>query len=235
MKVDVRAIGGHATKLTWHALRGFVGALLLVTLVGLALAGITYYFLDATLWPYRLGASVLVFVEAIALGVFIGWKQTIVAAVAYGFTGLRLGGKLVGALFERIGVGDEVQGAMTGPIADGLERVPLAQAEALLSAAVVKLTGDVSQAGWVKRTIQRKTLASVKTYTLARFRDENARQGSVKLPKLRRELEATIDDAIVTHVRGGLWIWTAVISLGLPLLAVVQFFVVRWIAAASGS
>lgn len=231
----MRAIGGHAAKLSWYAVRSFVVTLLLVTACGLVLAGATYYFLQATHWPYRLGASILMLVEAIALGIFLGWKQAAVAAVSYGFTGLRLGGKLVGGLFERMGAREEVQGAVSGQIALGLERIPLAQAESMLTSAVVKMTGDASQAGWVKRTIQQKSLAAVKKYTLARFRDENARHGSVELPKLRRELEATIDDEIVSKVRGGLWIWNAAILLGLPLLAVVQVLIVKWLAPATVS
>lgn len=235
VKFDVRTIGGHAAKLSWHAVRSFLVTLMFVTAIGLLLAGLTYYFLNAAHWPYRFGASVLILVEAVALGAIMGWKQALVSAVSYGFTGLRLGGKLVGGLFERMGVREEVQGAVSGQIALGLERIPLAQAESMLASAVVKMTGDASQAGWLKRTIQQKSLAAVKKYTLARFRDENARHGSVELPKLRRELEATIDDEIVSKVRGGLWIWNAAIMLGLPLLAVVQVVLVKWLAPAAGS
>lgn len=235
MQFDIRAIGGHATKLTWNALRSFLGTLLIVVAFGLALSGMSYYFLSGTHWPYRVSASVLVLVESVALGVFISWKQAVVAAVAYAFTGLRLGGKLVAAVFDRMGVGDDVQGGVPGKIARGLESVPLAQAEAMLTAAVHKLTGDISQAGWMKRTVQAKLLGATKKYTLARFREENARHGSVELPKLRRELEGTIDDAVVRRVRGGLRIWTVVILLGLPLVAAVQVVVVKWLAPATVS
>jgi hypothetical protein len=235
VKVDIRAIGGHATRLTWQAVRSFVGTLLLVTLLGGALTAPTYFFLADQTWQYRVGLSVLMLIESVALGVFVGSKQAVVSAVAYGFTQLRLGGKIVSALFERMGVGDEVQGKLGGTIARGLEYVPLAQAETMLTASVQRVAGDTEQAGWLKRKIHEKLLGAVKKYTLARFREENARHGSVELPKLRRELEATIDESIANKVRGGLLLWNIAILLGLPLLAVLQIVAVKWLVPAASS
>jgi hypothetical protein len=235
VKVDLRAIGGHATRLTWQAGRSFVGTLLLVGLLGIALAALTYYFLAEHSWQFRVGVTALMLVESVALGVPVGSKQAIVSAVAYGFTELRLGGKLVSALFERMGVGEQVEGKLGETIARGLEYVPLAQAETMLAASVQRVAGDTAQAGWLKGKIQQKMLGAVKKYTLARFREENARHGSVELPKLRRELEATIDASVVKKVRAGLLLWNVAVLVGLPLLAAVQIAAVRWFIPVSGS
>jgi hypothetical protein len=62
----------------------------------------------------------------------------------------------------------------------------------------------------------------VRRYTLARFRQEGARYGGIDLLKLKDELEQTVDDALVQKVRSGLWLWTALVILGLPLVVAAQ-------------
>jgi hypothetical protein len=203
--------------------------MLVLTLAGFILAGLSYYFVCEDDWLYRVVAVALALIESVTIGFVLGAKRAVVLTLAHGLGSFRLGRSLVRLVFERmLGVaaeGDEV-GQHAGQIARGLERLPLAQANDLLSGAVRGVTGDAAQGGWLRRKIQGWLLEAVRKYTLARFREEGAKHGGVDLRKVREELEETVDDAIVEKMRSGLRLWTALVSIGLPLLVAVQTWVI---------
>ncbi len=43
--------------------------------------------------------------------------------------------------------------------------------------------------------------------------------------KVKDELEDTIDDAVVRKVRSGMWLWTALVIVGLPFVVAGQTWV----------
>src|SRR5262245_61968717 len=174
VKVDVRSVGSHLASLAWVALRSFMGTVVVLTLAGIVLAGLSYYFLREHHWIYGVIAVVVALIESVTAGVILGTKRAVMMAVAHGLGSLRLGRSLVRLVFARmLGVaGGEAMGERRGWIPRGLERLPLAQADELLSGAVRHVTGDAGQGGWVRRKLQERLLEAVRKYTLARFREE---------------------------------------------------------------
>jgi hypothetical protein len=148
----------------------------------------------------------------------------LVNAAAHGLGSLRLGRSLVRLVFERmLGVADaEGSGERGGRVTRGLERLPFAQAEKLLSGSVLDVMGDAGQGGWLRRAIRARLLGAVRKYTLARFREEGAKDGGIDLVRVKGELERTVDDVLARKVRGGLRLWTALVILGLPLVVAMQ-------------
>ncbi len=218
------SLGGSVTSLAWVALRSFGGTLLVLTLAGGGLAGWSYFCLREQSGFYGALAAAVAFGESVAIGFLLGAKRAVVMALAHALGTLRLGRSMVQLVFERMlgGAGQAGFGERGGRVARGLERLPLAQADELLSNAVRAVTGDAEQGGWVQRKIQARLLEAVRTYTLARFREEGARQGGIDLFKVQAELEQMVDEALVQKVRGGLRLWTVLVVVGLPLVVAVQ-------------
>lgn len=230
MEVDLRTIAGHVARLTWVALRSFLGTLLVLSLIGAVLAGLSAYFLRNDEWYYATVAAVLALVEAVGLGFVFGTKRAMAMAMAHGLGVLRLGRSLVRLVFERMLKIDE--GAESGErgsrIVQSVERLPLGKADELLSRAVRGLTGDIERSRWFRRTIHAMLLELVRKYTLARFREEGAKHGGVDLLKVKDELEETIDEMLVQKIRSGLRLWNALAIIGLPLLVALQTYVLVW-------
>jgi hypothetical protein len=224
MNPDARSIGSHVATLAWIALRSFLGTLLLLTLAGFVLAGVSFYILSQYYWLYGLLGAALAIIEAVTTGFFLGLKRALALTLAHGLGTLRLGGALVRLIFERMfGLTDgEEHGERGGAMARRLERLPLAQAEKQLNTAVRKLTGDTEQSGWLARKIQTRLLDAVRKYTLARFREQDAQHGGIDLLRTKEELEQTIDVSVVEKVRGGLRFWMVLAILGLPLVVAGQ-------------
>jgi hypothetical protein len=171
-------------------------------------------------------AFVAAFAESVAAGVFLGGKRAMAIVHALGV--LRLGRSLVRLIFERMLRIDEDGdiGQRGGRIARGIERLPLARAEELLTRAVQAVTGDTAQSGWLRRKVQGRLLNTVGKYTLARFREDAAEHGGIDLLKLKDELEQTVDDALMRRFRGGFRTVTVLVMLGLPLLVAIQTWVI---------
>ncbi len=225
MNVDTLSLGKHLTSLAWVAFRSFVGTLCLATLGGVVLAGLSCYFLREHPWFYGVLAAALALGESVTAGCVLGAKRAVMSAVAHGLGTLRLGRSFVRLIFERMAGGAE--GEASGRIARGLERLPFAQAEALLSRAVRNVMGDAEQGGWLRRRIRTHLLEHVRKFTLARFREEGAQQGGIDLLKVKEELELTADDALVQKVRGGLQLATALVIIGLPVVVAVQTWAIN--------
>jgi hypothetical protein len=236
VKVDVRSIGNQLASLAWVALRSFVGTVLILTLSGVVLAGLSYTVLREHHWIYGVIAAAMAFVESATTGVVLGAKRAVAMALTHGLGSLRLGRSLVRVVFERmLGV---AAGEETGKRGDRmtrvLERLPLARAEALLGGAIREVTGAAGQGGWLRRKIQGQLLDVVRKYTLARFRKEGAEHGSIDLPMVKEELEQTVDDVLLRKVRGGLRLWTALVIVGLPLVVTVQTWVIVMLLHSKG-
>jgi hypothetical protein len=231
MNVDLRAIGTHVATLVWVALRSFLATVIVLAFAGFVLGALSYYFVRDHHWGYGVAAVVLALVEAVVIGVILGGKRALAMAAIHGFGSLRLGGKAVRVIFERM-LGVTAEGEARGlgaQLAAGLDRVPLAQAEHMLSDAVRGVTGDAERGGWMRAKIQRALLLTVRKFSLARFRAEGATQGSVDLPKVKQELEKTIDDVIAAKLRRGLRLTTWLVAAGLPLLVAVQTWIIMWL------
>lgn len=221
MKVDLRSVVGPLGGLARVAIRSYLTTLLLFVVVGVALAAGSYHFLRDHSEAFAGAAGALALIEAVAAGVFLAGRRAVAAVVGHALGSFRLGGKLVQGVFDRMpGLDGPADGGEKSPLARGLERLPLAQAEQLLTAAVTRAIGDAAAGGWVRRLIQARLLGLVQRYTLHRFREEGA--GGVDVRKVRDELVRTVDDRLADRVRGGAIWWTGAGVIGLTAVAAAQ-------------
>jgi hypothetical protein len=79
--------------------------------------------------------------------------------------------------------------------------------------------------GGLRRRIHRKLTGAVQTYTLARFRADDAQHGGIDLSKLRADMEARADEVLIAKLRSGLTMWTALVLIVLPTAAYGQAYV----------
>ena len=123
----------------WQASPGwgyaaFVGTVLGLTLVGILLAGLSYYFVREHHGIYGVVAVALAFIESMAAGFILGAKRAVAMAVVQGLGSLHLGRSFVHLVFERMpGIAAGEEAGERGADSRTLERLPLAQAEELLN------------------------------------------------------------------------------------------------------
>jgi hypothetical protein len=210
-------------------LRSFLGTVLVLAVVGVALAGASYYVLRDHP-PYGVLAAALALVEALALGVVHGGQRAFLGTLTRGLRSLQLGRTAVRLLFERLlglAAGQEV-GEHGGRMARTLERLPLAQAEKRLNQVVTGLANAPATGGgltgWFRRWLQKKLLGRVQRYTLARFRQEGTEHEGVDLLKLQTELEEQIDERLSMSLKASLTWWTLVVAVGLPGLVLAETY-----------
>jgi len=213
------------------AVRSFLGTVAVLLAAGLALAGCASYLLREHP-AYGLVVGAVALAEALAAGVLLGGKRALVTALAHGLRSLRLGRSAVRLLFGRgLGVSPEQEfGGRGGRVVQGVERLPLAQAEQRLGDAVRALLSAPPSGGgltgWFRRRLQAGLLGRVQGDTLARFREEGARHGGGDLLRGQADLEGRIGDLLLGWVRAGLNLWTALVVVGLPALVLAQSYVV---------
>jgi hypothetical protein len=198
------------------------------------LAGASYYLLRAYS-GYAILAVVLTIIESLACGVVVGIKRATVIAAAEGLRSARMGRFGVRLIFERIlGTGGDPATDEKCRIAQGIEKIPLAQAEQRLTDAVSAILRVDSNApnrpGWFRRVIQAQLLAGVKKFTLRRFRTENAQAGGVDLVKIGDELENTVDDVLANQLQSKARWLTVFVFGGLVLAVVAQALGLRLLA-----
>jgi hypothetical protein len=224
--VDLASLWRGAAGLTVVALRSFLGTLLVVSLAGALLAAASAYLLRHH--PlYASIAAVLAVAEAVIAGILLGGKRAVVMALVHGLHSLQLGQTAVRLVFTRLlGVAESQEsGSRDGAVVLAAERLPLAQAESRLTAAVNHLlAAPAGEGGWFRRRVQAVLLKTVQRFTLARFREEGGRSGGVDLAKVLGELESRADEMLLRGVKGGLKLWTAVVVLGLPALVFAQTY-----------
>jgi hypothetical protein len=209
-----------AAGLTLVAVRSFLGTLLIVFLAGVVLAGVSVYWLRG--YPlYAVIAAVVALVEAIALGALVGGKRALVMTLVHAVRSFQLGRSAVRLIFDRL-LGGSERGKI---LAAAAERLPLAQAERRLTAAVDQLLGEqAEERGWFRRRLHKQLLGVVQCYTLSRFREDGVGLEGVDVMKVQAELETTIDDQLVSKFRSGLNLWTILALLGLPAVVAGQTY-----------
>ncbi len=230
---DFRALGGQIASLVWVGLRSFACTLLAATACGALLAGCSYYFLQGLDWRWRVLAVVLALAEGLIVGAALGAKRSLGMVLAYGLVSLRLGEALVRLVFERfLGLSEDRQmGVVAERVAHGLERLPLAQAEALLTQAVQAIAGEAADDGWFKRRLRARLLELVRVYTLARFRQEDAQHGGIDLFKVKQELEGSIDNSLAQRIRAALRMATIVAAVVLLFAVAVQTSLIHYLSS----
>jgi uncharacterized membrane protein len=175
---------------------------------------------------------VVALVEAVVVGTLLGGKRALVMALVHGLRTYRLGGAVVGLLFRRLlGVEAEAPAGERGAwLARAAERVPLAQAEARLNGAVEAVLAAPAEGGgplgWGRRRLQTRLVSAVGKYTLARFREEGAKEGGVDLVKVQAELATRVDDGLANKLARGVNVWTALALLALPAQVLAGVWVV---------
>jgi hypothetical protein len=185
---------------------------------GIVLAALSWYFLRGQHWVYSVVGAVVAMAESIATGFILGLKRAFALTTVQALVSLGMGRAIIGRIFGKMEIADSA-----------LKRLPLAQAEQSLAGAVRNLTGgDAAEGSWLRRKVQARLLGFVQEFTLARFRQENQKHGGIDLLKVRQELESSVDSAVVQRVRGGLFIWTIVVIVGLPAVVAAQ----TWLAIA---
>ena len=232
--VDLAAFGKAVGRLSLVALRSFLVALVAFTALGLVLAALAGYWMSRTHPVYGVIAAVVALLESVAVGVVLGGKRALVMALVEGLRRYRLGEAVVGLLFRRLlGASAEAPAGGRGAwLARAAERVPLAQAEARLNGAVEAVLAAPAEGGgplgWGRRRLQARLVAAVGKYTLARFREEGAKEGGVDLVKVQADLATRVDGALANKLAQGVNVWTVLALVGLP----VQVFATVWVVLA---
>lgn len=223
------------TALIRISIRTFVGTMGWWTLAGIVLAAATYAMLGDAPGFYRAIGFSAALLEAIALGFFVATKRTIAMTAMYSLGTLQLGRLATRTVFQRVlGIvqGGEF-GQRGGRIAQGLERIPLAEADALLDHAVRGMIGQANQGGRFRRKLNFQLVEMIRRYTLARFRDDDAKFGGVNLATVEAELEPVIDAWLIGKICRGLRWATWLSAIGLLLVAALQTWGLRLWAAGS--
>ncbi|WP_394841278.1 hypothetical protein LZC95_29935 [Pendulispora brunnea] len=138
---------------------------------------------------HRWAIAVLVaLVAGAVLAVLLASKRAIAMALVEGASRFRLAERIVRGVFAKLG---------DGRVAQGLERLPLAEAEHRLRAAVQGMLGErAARGGFFATRIHDAALRQVERLTLAKFRETHARTGGVDLALVRDELAQRADDLL---------------------------------------
>jgi hypothetical protein len=215
------------------AVRSFLGTLLALTLLGIGLGALCYHLLARVHPAYGLVAGAVALLESVAVGAVLAGKRALVVSLIHGLRTRRLGRSAVGLVFGRLlDVSPGQTPGEGGAVARAAARLPLAQAEWRLSQAVRDLLGAPVEgggpAGALRRRLQAGLLNRVRTYTLARFREEDAREGGVDLVRVQADLEGRVDDLLAARLKRGVNRWTALVVVGLS----VQVLGLAWLGLA---
>jgi hypothetical protein len=230
--VDFAAFGKAVGRLSLVALRSFLVAFAAFAALGVVLAALCWYWLSRPHPVYGAIAALVALLEAVAVGVVLGGKRALVLALVEGLRRYRLGEAVVALLFRRLlGASAEAPLGERGAwLARAAERVPLAQAEARLNGAVGAVLAAPAEGGgvlgWGRRRLQARLVAAVGKDTLARFREEGAKEGGVDLLKVQAEVATRVDDRLANKLAHGVNLWTALALVGLPAQVLAGVWVV---------
>jgi uncharacterized membrane protein (UPF0136 family) len=230
--VELREIVGGVAGLLLAAVRSFLLTLLLMLLLGAALAATSYWMLSGRHWVYGLIAALVALAECVIVGVILAAKHAVAGTLVHGLRKSHIGSATVRLIFDRLlGVSaEETHGERGGWATKTAERLPLAQVEKRLGDAIRHLihapATEGGLTGYVRRRVQVRLLGLVHTLTLASFREEDARHGGVDLAKVQGDLGERIDGLLVGKLRGGVKLWTFLIVAGLIVQVLVLDYVV---------
>jgi hypothetical protein len=228
--LDLRSIWGHVGAVAWVALRSFAGTLSIFVVVGLILGAVAYVCLKEYR-SYSWALSVVVVVESVVIGLFLGGKRAILLAIATGIGRAQLGSEVLRLCMTKLlNVSqDDSFGERGSRAAVAVERLPLSQVEQRLARVVEEFTRCSISSGrftkWFWQTLHRRLLRMVQTITLAQFREQDSKEGGVDLVKVQSELGPKIDQLIIIKLTRGFNRWTAALFFALILLVFAQIYI----------
>ncbi len=153
-------------------------------------------------------AVLLVVVLGTVVGTVLAVKTAIVSAVSAGIERLALGRRLSELVFSRL------KGTA---VAGHAERVPLAQAEQKLRAAIGGVRReDLAGKSWAVRKVGEKVLGAIETLTLARFREEGKTSGGIDMSRTGTVVGEMIDGFVLDTITKKITALTAIVA-GLTL------------------
>jgi hypothetical protein len=216
-----------------RALAAFAKTTAGMATLGLFAAVGSYLLADGAAWWHGALAAAAALALFAGLGAYLAVQRAVGGALITALGELALGKKLVGALFAQLlRVRETEQHAERGVDAARVaERLPLRQAEALLTNAIARSVAASEAArgpgAWLRRRIERALMERVERLTLARFRDADAAEGGVDLVKVRDELAERVDEAAADQVRAMMTRVTLLAVGGAGLGAVLIALAVR--------
>jgi hypothetical protein len=228
----MRGILRSVTGLLLVAGRSFLLTLLFMLLLGVVLATASCGILSGPHWLFGLVAALVALTECVCVGVVLAAKRAIAVTLVHALREYRIASTAVRLIFGRLlGVkAEEAHGERGGWATRTVERLPLVQAEKRLEEAIHEhLSASVEGSGlngWLSQRVQSRLLRAVHAFTLARFRDEDARHGGVDLVKVQSDLGERIDALLLGKLRGGINVWMMVILVGLPVQILALDYVV---------
>jgi hypothetical protein len=211
----------------YAALKAYAAALSAMTAAGMVLAAVSFAVLDGqSRWAAVL-VAVFAVIQGIMAGAVLGARHASAAAATHALSELRLGSAAVRFVFERmLGIHDEMAPGGRGQrLVEAGKKMPLAQAERLVSQKMDDLGKSSPARGWLARKMRTRLLGAVEGITLNRFRETDARKDGIDLLRLKNELETTIDARLIERFRSGLTLWTILAVVGLPVAVALQTYV----------
>ncbi len=222
---DLSAPVGALLDVFGPAIKAGLKAMLRTTLgmvVAAVLCAVAAAFLARGAHWWQVPAAILVTLVAAAVaGAVLAMKSALFQAALHGLGQAQLGQKLFDRLFSSLLKIDEAQlhGERGGSLAQTGERMPLAQAETALKAAVARVLENEQAKthgvrAWLKRKLSQLLMQKIELLTLSRFRLESAQHGGVDLLLVRNELALQVDRLLAAKIRSALFAFR-VIALGL--------------------
>ena len=213
--VDVAApLGAAAIK---GLLRTTAGAVVLTIVTAGACFAIAY---DGSILRGLLAVAIVV-VLGVVVGTVLSLKTAVVGAIRVAVERLALGRRLAGRVFARL------EGTA---VAAHAERIPLAQAEQKLRAAIGGVQReDLAGQTWAVRKVGEKVLGAIETVTLARFREEGQATGGISVARTGAVVGETIDGFVLDTLAKKVTALTALAAGGALLLCIAAAFVIRQI------
>lgn len=225
---DLGPIAGALLELAGPALAAFLRTTVGMALFGVLAAGGSFVIASGGAHGSagRGGlAAVVALVLCLIIGGVLAVKRAGLGAARRGLAQLGLGRRVLGLVFDGLlGVSDGAHGERGGALARTVERLPLADAEARLSAVVARLLGE-DGGGFFASRIRALLLGKVQALTLTRFRQEGKQHGGVDLAAVRADLSTRVDETLVAQIDGillkvtaGLVLLAGCLSLGFAVL-----------------
>ena len=208
----------HVKPLVKQAVKGLVISfgLTLVVFVPVAIAAFAIAQRGGQYWRGLL-ALLITFLVFVISGPMLAVKRAVGDAVLFGLQKLRLGDRTTAMIFERLGIHAASRaGERGGQVVQGIERIPLVEAERKLRDAVdyVLRVQDGEAGGFFQKRIRHTLVTHISRLTLARFRAHDKELPGVDLRRVRVELAERADTALADAV-GGALLKTSLLVLGL--------------------
>jgi len=225
----IAPVAGHALKAFAKTSFGMVVYAVLLTAGAIVIAA------DGSVTRSAL-AALLALAVGTALGVLVASKRALLGAAVYGVRSLGLGSRLIDLVFGQLLRIDEFQavGQRGVAVARTVERLPLAEAERRLRAAVESLIAARPEGkgvrAWFARKIQERLLRKIEELTLARFREQGAASGGVDLVLVRNELAPKIDTLLTQPLEAAMLKITVLALVGAAIVSLGGAYGIRQIA-----